>query len=70
MIGIRLEPELEQRLEAIAAKTGRSIGSYVGEAVREKIEDLEDIAAAAAVLNNPGRRWTMEEVERELGLGD
>ena len=68
MIDIHLDPELAARLEAVATKTGRDAGAYLQEAIRESIEDLEDIAAAEAVLANPGRRYTMEEVIAELGL--
>jgi RHH-type rel operon transcriptional repressor/antitoxin RelB len=70
MIGVRLEPELEQRLDAIVAKTGRSKSYYVRQAIQELIEDWEDTAAAIAALEKPGRRWTMEEVARELDLED
>lgn len=35
----------------------------------ELLEDLEDIETALERLRNPGRRLTMEEAERELGLG-
>jgi RHH-type transcriptional regulator, rel operon repressor / antitoxin RelB len=70
MVGIRLEPELERRLDAIAAKTGRSKSHYVREAIHGLIEDWEDTAAAIAALEHPGRRWTMEEVAGELGLED
>jgi RHH-type rel operon transcriptional repressor/antitoxin RelB len=68
MLGVRLEPELEKRLDAIAAKTGRSKSYYVREAIRAMIEDWEDTATAITALENPGRRWSMEEVERELDL--
>jgi Arc/MetJ family transcription regulator len=35
---------------------------------RELLEDLEDIGIAIERLKNPGRRLTMEEAEKELGL--
>lgn len=70
MLGVRIEPELEKRLDAIAAKTGRSKSYYVRQAILELIDDWEDTAAAIAALENPGRRWSMEEVERALGLDD
>jgi RHH-type transcriptional regulator, rel operon repressor / antitoxin RelB len=70
MLGVRLEPELEQRLDAIVAKTGRSKSYYVREAIRELIEDWEDTAAAIAALENPGRQWSMDEVKKRFGLAD
>jgi RHH-type rel operon transcriptional repressor/antitoxin RelB len=68
MLNIPLEPELEQRLAVVAAKTGHSPADMAREAVLEMIEDREDLAAAEAVLANPGRRWTLEEIEAELDL--
>jgi RHH-type transcriptional regulator, rel operon repressor / antitoxin RelB len=70
MLNIPHEPDLEQRLNAIASKSGHSTTDYLREAIREMIEDQEDIAAAEAVLKNPGRRWSMEEAARELDLED
>lgn len=68
MVGIRLEPELEKRLDAVAAKTGRSKSYYVREAIRELIEDWEDAAEAIAVLEHPGRRWTLDAIESGADL--
>jgi RHH-type transcriptional regulator, rel operon repressor / antitoxin RelB len=68
MTGVRLEPELEKRLDAIAAKTGRTKSYYVRLAIRELIEDWEDTAAAIAALEKPGKRWSMEEVAGTLDL--
>ena len=65
MLGVRIEPELERRLEEIAAKTGRSKSYYIRRAIRDLIEEWEDAAAAIAVLEKPRRRRTMEEVEAD-----
>jgi len=62
MLGVRLEPDLEHRLDAIVAKTGRSKSYYVREAIRELIEDWEDAAEAIAALDNPGRIWSLQEI--------
>ncbi len=42
MLGIRLEPELEQKLESRAKETGRSKSYYAREAIRQYLEDRED----------------------------
>lgn len=34
MLGVRLEPELEQRLERLARETGRTKSYYAKEAIR------------------------------------
>lgn len=50
MLSVRLGEELEQRLEALAKATGRSKTYYVREALIQKLEDMEDIYMAEAVL--------------------
>jgi RHH-type transcriptional regulator, rel operon repressor / antitoxin RelB len=70
MLGVRLEPELEQRLAKLASKTGRSKSFYAKEAIRRYVEDQEDILMADAVLERNERTFSTEEVRRELGLDD
>lgn len=68
MLAIRLQPDIEQRLEALAKKTGRTKTFYAREAIEEHIEDLEDTYIALQRLEKPGRIHTSDEVERELGI--
>jgi len=68
MIAIRLPEEIDQRLTALAKRTGRTKTFYARQAILKHIEDMEDIYIALERLENPGRRLTMEEAERELGL--
>ncbi|WP_333818075.1 type II toxin-antitoxin system RelB family antitoxin [Tabrizicola sp.] len=74
MLSVRLPEELEQRLEALAKATGRSKTYYVREALIEKIEYLEDLYLAEAVMERlaSGEEKTtpLADVERELGLAD
>jgi len=42
MLGVRLEPELEQRLTALAKKTKRSKSYLAKEALRDYIDRLEN----------------------------
>jgi RHH-type rel operon transcriptional repressor/antitoxin RelB len=42
MLGIRLDPELEKRLERLAKETGRSKRYYAKLAIRQYLEDRED----------------------------
>lgn len=74
MLSVRLPEELEQRLEALAKATGRSKTYYVREALVEKIEYLEDLYLAEAVMERiaSGEEKTtpLADVERELGLAD
>ena len=70
MLAVRLDPDLEARLEAVARRTGRSKSFYAREALREKIEELEDIALLEEALRHPdaGKTISLEEMKRELGL--
>ncbi|MER8780814.1 ribbon-helix-helix protein, CopG family [Mesorhizobium sp. M1006] len=47
---IRLSPEVEQRLDFLAAKTGRSKAYYLRELIERGLEDLEDYYLAAEVV--------------------
>lgn len=72
MLAIRLPAEVEHRLEALAAATGRTKTFYAREAILEHLDDLEDIYLAERRLEDlrAGRSqmFTLEEVERGLGL--
>ena len=46
MLAIRLPPDIEQRLAALAKRTGRSKTFYAREAILEKLDDLEDLYLA------------------------
>ncbi len=67
-IALRLPPELEKRLTSLAKKTHRSKSFYVREALEHYIEDLEDYHLAMTVLKNPGKLYTIEEVEKMCDL--
>jgi RHH-type transcriptional regulator, rel operon repressor / antitoxin RelB len=49
-ISIRLPSDLESRLQNLADLTGRSKTFYVTEAIREHLDDLEDIYLAEREL--------------------
>ena len=68
MLAIRLNPELEERLARLAARTGRTKTFYAREAIEQHLEDLEDYYLAADAARNPGRTYTPGEAKRELGL--
>lgn len=68
MLAIRLSPDVEKRLDELSKKTGRTKTYYAREAIVEYIDDMEDYYLAADRLEHPGKRWTLEEVEKELGL--
>ncbi len=47
---IRLEPEVEKRLDFLARQTGRTKAFYLRELITRGMEDLEDYYLAADVL--------------------
>ncbi|MEW6633975.1 MAG: ribbon-helix-helix protein, CopG family [Pseudomonadota bacterium] len=47
---IRLAPEIEERLDFLAAKTGRSKAYYLRELIERGLEDVEDYYLAAEVI--------------------
>jgi len=69
MLGIRLEPELEEKLESLARETGRSKSHYAREAIRQYLEDREDYLKGIAALERRETNHTLEEMERWLGFG-
>lgn len=74
MLAIRLPAEVETRLEALAKATGRTKTYYVREAILEHLDDLEDLYLAEQRLIDiragRSRAYTLDEVERDLGLAD
>ena len=68
MLAIKLSPDVEERLKAIAERTGRSQSEHASEAIRRYLEDFEDEMIALERLDRPGRRWTLDDLERELDL--
>jgi RHH-type rel operon transcriptional repressor/antitoxin RelB len=68
MLAIRLDAEIEKRLEALAKKTGRTKTFYAREAILEHLADLEDIYLAGQRLKRPSKTLSADEVKHELGL--
>lgn len=69
MLGIRLEPELDAKLERLAKKTGRTKSYYARQAIRQFLEDREDYLIGLAVLERKEPTITIDELERRLGVG-
>ena len=69
---IRLDPAIEQRLENLAAQTGRSKAYYLRELVTDGLDDLEDLYLAEQRLIDirAGRSDTvaLEDVMNRYGL--
>lgn len=71
---IRLAPETEQRLDFLAAHTGRTKAYYLREIIEQGIEDMEDYYLAAELLERVRKGQepvhTSTEVRKALGLDD
>jgi RHH-type transcriptional regulator, rel operon repressor / antitoxin RelB len=70
MLAIRLPEEIERRLEALARETGRTKTTLAREAIVEYMEDLEDFYLAEARARRNRKTIPLDDVERQLGLGD
>lgn len=71
-VSLRLPDEVTQRLERLVKRTGRSKTFYMVEAIREHIDDLEDLYLAEQRLidHRAGKTQAvaLEEVMKRYGL--
>ena len=71
---IRLSPKAEQRLDFLAAQTGRTKAFYLRQMIEKGLDDLEDYYLAADVLEKVRRGeekiYSSAEVRTDLGLDD
>ncbi|WP_263380816.1 type II toxin-antitoxin system RelB family antitoxin [Granulicella paludicola] len=70
MIAVRFPASIEERLNELAAKTGRTKTFYVREAVLEHLDDLEDLYLAERRLARNKTAIPLEEVMKQYGLAD
>jgi RHH-type transcriptional regulator, rel operon repressor / antitoxin RelB len=72
MLALRLPPDIEARLDALAKKTGRTKSQYAREAIVEYIDDLEDLYLAqkryALIEKGKSKTLSLDEVEAQLGV--
>ena len=72
MVSIRLEEEIDQRLEFLASETGRTKTFYVREAIMEHLEALEDAFLAdkilAKVRSGEEKTFSLKDTMNSLGL--
>ena len=73
-VSLRLPDEISQRLQRLADLTGRSKTFYMIEAIREHLDDLEDLYLAEqrliALGSGESRTLPLEEVMQRYGLDD
>jgi RHH-type rel operon transcriptional repressor/antitoxin RelB len=66
MLAVRIPEAIEQRLDKLAKLTGRPKSFYVRQALAAHLDEIEDTYVALYRLENPARRWTLEELEKGL----
>ena len=71
---IRLNREVEKRLDRLSVETGRTKAFYLRELIERGLEDLEDYYLGMEVMERlrKGEEYTssLDEVEKDLGLDD
>ena len=68
MLAIRISHDIENRLQHLAQRTGRTKTYYAREAILRFIEDMEDEYLALSRLETPTKRWTLDQLEQEVDL--
>ena len=63
ILSIRLAPEIMERLELLAHKTGRTKSFCAREAILLYLENMEDTSIVIERLKTPAKRWTLAELE-------
>ncbi len=67
MLALRLPKDIEERLEALAKRTGRSKSYYARQAIIEYIDDLEDVfLVEQAMADDRGERFTLSDIKADL----
>lgn len=71
-VSIRLNPEIEQRLDQLASKTGRAKSYYLRELIEGGLDDLEDFYLADATMERVRKGTekvlTAAQARTDLGL--
>lgn len=74
MLALRLPPEIEARLDALAKRTGRSKSFYARQAILEHLDDIEDVYLAEKRLEelrqNEGETVPLIDLMKRYGVED
>jgi RHH-type transcriptional regulator, rel operon repressor / antitoxin RelB len=74
MLEVHLPPDIEQRLDELAKRTGRPKGEFAREAIIEYLGDLEDANLARQRMDDiragRGKPVPLSELMAEYGLDD
>lgn len=67
---LNIPSEVAERFSKAAVEAGLEPDRCAVEALERYLEDMEDVRTIEERLKNPGRRYTMEEVLREIDVDD
>ena len=67
-LSIRLNDDIENRLNRLSQRTKRSKTYYVREAIEDHIDDLEDIYLSLDRLEKPAKRWSLDDLEKGIDV--
>ena len=67
---VTVPDDLDRLVDDLTRGTGQSKAEFVREAIEARLEDLRDLAVARERLTQPGKRVSLAEVKRQLGLAD
>jgi len=71
---VRLDPEVERRLDRLATQTGRTKAFYLRQIIAQGLDDMEDYYLAADVLEpvriGQEKILSSADVRKDLGLGE
>lgn len=72
MLAVRIDPETEKRLTALAERTGRTKTFYAREAILAHLDDLEDFYLAEERMRDflSEDAIPLADLKRDLGLED
>ncbi len=70
MTTLQVPDDLALSYEKLAKESGRDKQDYMLEALSSYLEDLADVRVVSERLGEAGRRRTLDEVEKNLGLAD
>ncbi len=72
MLNVEIDETLAKKLSKYATESGQSIRDFVGTAISQHIEDLEDVARVEAIIDRveSGKEplYSLEKVRKDLGL--
>ncbi len=65
MVAVRLPQEIQERLDSLAKRTGRTKSFYIRQALLEHLEDLEDVYLAEERFKTIKTTIPLEELVNE-----